>query len=67
MLRKRFPIWKEEETCLSIERKGILLSNSIDGINTLSWSLKQLRYRKAPLQATECGQVILGFNGHVGC
>ena len=35
-----------------MERKRILLSNSIDGINTFSWSLKQLSYRKARLQAT---------------
>lgn len=65
MLHKRFSIWKEnvKETYLSMERKRILLSNSIDGINSiLSWSLKQLSYRKAPLQATECRQVILGFN-----
>ena len=37
MLHKRFSIWKEnvKETFLSMERKRILLSNSIDGINSI--------------------------------
>ena len=37
MLHKRFSIWKEnvKETYLSMARKRILLSNSIDGINSL--------------------------------